>query len=718
MLKTLLLTPTRPECPKTVSSPTDEPSLEQERNSSADRPISFHTACSTASRLDSKFQTNPGKLLSQTIIVARHEADPPRRLSKRCALLVWLLIAVGGLWGCEKVSSVFHRSVFPDMGPRLANSVKLTFDPSFTNLKMQYVDGCNSPHELNVGEEVESLMIHAAAQNFTAVTVIGGVPAQFKPDTELVITLQRSSLKLWADNVYDRVPADLTIETLVTLKDGAGNELGRQTVSMVHNQRLILEPAIRRCEYGNIDGFVHDAGVEFSTNFIRAVRTQLAATGGPVPAPVATSPVTPVPAAAAVPVAAGAASATAVPAPLPIPVPVPVPGTSSVLSFKATVLDENSNLVFEGGERIRVRIDLMNGGARDLQSVTAALTGTASLLTQFPTTMLAIGQLRPGQSRSIEFLATVPQSVQQQKAEIHVTVSDLETRTQPPTQTLALLIQPTGINTDDVDQIPAVVTGFQQPNTFLISIGIGSYRNRQITSRKFASPDAQIVSNYFQALGGVPASNILLLQDWKAIRSDIDEALLDWLPPHMNKDMVVIVYFAGLASVSSTGETFLVPYDGTATTTSRAYPMKDLEAALSRLKAKQTVFLFDGIVSRMGTESRTKTTLPQWNPTGSSALHIIGTSGIGQGLENDQHRHGLFTYYLLRAMRGEADTNRDGNVTVGETVSYLSQKVRWASKTYMNQEQRPFAVPAISPTDPTATLILTKVAAIQGTQGN
>src|SRR4029077_10949988 len=219
-------------------------------------------------------------------------------------------------------------------------------------------------------------------------------------------------------------------------------------------------------------------------------------------------------------------------------------------------------------------------------------------------------------------------------------------------------------------------------------------------------------------LGGVPASNILLLQDWKAIRSDIDEALLDWLPPHMNKDTVVIVYFAGLASVSSTGETFLVPYDGTATTTSRAYPMKDLEAALSRLKAKQTVFLFEGEVSRMGTDNRTNAALPQWNPTGSSTLHIIGTSGIGQGLEDDQHRHGLFTYFLLRAMRGEADTNRDGNVTLGETVSYLSQKVRWASKTYMNQEQRPFAVPAISPTDPSAALILTKVAAIQGTDGH
>ncbi|HEY6639967.1 MAG TPA: caspase family protein [Nitrospiraceae bacterium] len=596
---------------------------------------------------------------------------------------------------------MFHRDLLPDMGPRLANSVKLTFDPSFTNLKMQYIDGCNSPHELNVGEVVESVIIDAASQNFTAVTVTGGVPAQILPDKEILITLQRSGLKLWADNVYDRVPADLTIETLVTLKDAAGKELGRQTISTTHNQRLILEPAIRRCEYGNIGEFVHDAGIAFSTQFIRAVRTQLAATGGIAPAPIATSPVKPVPAAAVIPV----------------PILVPVPGTSSALSFKATVLDENSNLVLEGGERIRVRIDLMNGGEQDLQSVTATLTGTASLLAQFPTTTLATGRLRSGQSRSIEFLATVPQSVQQQKAEIHVTVSDSAIGTQPPTQTLALSIQPTGINADDVDQIPAVVTEFRQPHTFLISIGIGSYRDRQIPSRKFASSDAQMVSNYFQALGGVPASNILLLQDWKAIRSDIDEALLDWLPPHINKDTVVIVYFSGLASVASTGETFLIPYDGTATTTSRAYPMKDLEAALSRLKAKQTVFLYDGDVSRMGTENRAKTAIPQWNPTGSSTLHIIGTSGIGQGLEDDQHRHGLFTYYLLRAMRGEADTNRDGNVTLGETVSYLSQKVRWASKTYMNQEQRLFAVPAISPTDPSAALILTKVAAVQGTEG-
>ena len=68
--------------------------------------------------------------------------------------------------------------------------------PSFTHLKMQYIDGCNSPHELNVGEEVESMMIDAASKNFTAVTVTDGIPAQIPPNKEIVVTLQCSGFKL------------------------------------------------------------------------------------------------------------------------------------------------------------------------------------------------------------------------------------------------------------------------------------------------------------------------------------------------------------------------------------------------------------------------------------------------------------------------------------------------------------------------------------------
>ena len=116
--------------------------------------------------------------------IERRLTGIPQQLTRRWAILVFLLITAGELSGRDQVTSMLHRTPLPDLGPRLANSVKLTFDPSFTNLTMQYIDGCNSPHALNVGEEIESLMIDAASKNFRAVTVADGPPAQIPSDKE------------------------------------------------------------------------------------------------------------------------------------------------------------------------------------------------------------------------------------------------------------------------------------------------------------------------------------------------------------------------------------------------------------------------------------------------------------------------------------------------------------------------------------------------------
>jgi hypothetical protein len=380
------------------------------------------------------------------------------------------------------------------------------------------------------------------------------------------------------------------------------------------------------------------------------------------------------------------------------------------------VLDENSNLVLEGGERVRVRVDVVNTSGGPVHDATASLTGTPSILAQFPATTLTVPTLQPGETKSLEFVATLPPTVQSQKAELHVVVAESGGAAAAPSQTLSLTIQPTGVKSDDVDQIPAPADGFHQSHTFLVSIGIGSYRDSRILPRKYASLDAEMVASYFQSLGGLPASNVRVLQDWKALRPDIDEALLDWLPPHVTKDSVVIVYFAGQAIVAPTGEVFLVPYEGSPSTTARLYPLKDLESALSRLKAKQTLLLFDGMVSRQHSDPKGKTAAPRWDSGTGTTIRLIGGEGFSKGLEDDKHRHGLFTYYLLRGLRGEADTNRDGEVTLGEVAAYVSQKVAWASKSRFNSEQRPLFVPPIKPGDRSASLVLTKLAAITGSE--
>ena len=51
-------------------------------------------------------------------------------------------------------------------------------------------------------------------------------------------------------------------------------------------------------------------------------------------------------------------------------------------------------------------------------------------------------------------------------------------------------------------------------------------------------------------------------------------------------------------------------------------------------------------------------------------------------------KHGIFSYYLMRGMEGDADANRDGKITVGEMHSYLSEQVTRKAG-MMNRRQDP-----------------------------
>ena len=55
-------------------------------------------------------------------------------------------------------------------------------------------------------------------------------------------------------------------------------------------------------------------------------------------------------------------------------------------------------------------------------------------------------------------------------------------------------------------------------------------------------------------------------------------------------------------------------------------------------------------------------------------------------------RHGLFTYYLLAGLQGQADSNKDGAVGLGELFSFVKENVeRVSRRTTMEQ------VPSITP---------------------
>jgi uncharacterized caspase-like protein len=53
--------------------------------------------------------------------------------------------------------------------------------------------------------------------------------------------------------------------------------------------------------------------------------------------------------------------------------------------------------------------------------------------------------------------------------------------------------------------------------------------------------------------------------------------------------------------------------------------------------------------------------------------------------ERDELGHGVFTYYLIEGLRGKADADKDGLITVDEIFGFVSDAVPRAT----GQEQHP-----------------------------
>lgn len=507
--------------------------------------------------------------------------------------LIALVLMCSLLSGCERLSTPFRKSALPDMGPRLSASVRMNFDPALTAAIARYADACNHPQELRIGAELEDVLIDAAHQTFQTVQVAGQRAAETPADVDAFLTLEQSGLQIQTDGLYDRLPSELTLESVVVFRDRSGQVLGQRTLKTSRKERIILEPTQHRCAYVSMDGFLHDTAVVLGTQFMREARAVLepstAATGQMAPAP-----------------------------------------ASGVASTKPPSADP------------------MNAGAQA--------------------------------------------GLQQSAPSASVVMPSVSSQTASPS--------------DSVDRLPAPAT-FHQPQTFVIAVGVSTHRDPQLSVRKYAALDAEMMANYFQTIGGVPPSNIRLLIDMKALRPDIEEAILDWLPTRVTADSVVIVYFSGQAKVSAAGETFLIPYEG-GSSVSRMVSLKDLHSGLSRLKAKQIVLMFDGSVSKLTMDQKVRYKEPQWDLGGSRIVRFIGTTGLRDGLESEKLHHGLFTYYLLRGLKGEADDNLDGEVTLGELSSFVGRSVPAAAKSAFNQDQQPQILPPLLPGSKSSSILLTR----------
>jgi hypothetical protein len=231
------------------------------------------------------------------------------------------------------------------------------------------------------------------------------------------------------------------------------------------------------------------------------------------------------------------------------------------------------------------------------------------------------------------------------------------------------------------------------PDRLALVIGVEDYA--ALPKAQFAARDAAAMAEHLRHLG-VADRNLVVLVSSQAARASVAKFVEGWLPDHANEASRVFVYFSGHGAPDpKTGATYLVPWDGDAKYLDvTGYPLKKLYEQLNALPAKEIVVVLDACFSGAGGRS----VLPE------GARPLVAKADLGRAAAGKvvvlaaaagdeiagadaKQGHGLFTYYFLKGLNGEARAGENGT-TVQDLYDYLAPNVEDAARRD-NRDQTP-----------------------------
>lgn len=239
-----------------------------------------------------------------------------------------------------------------------------------------------------------------------------------------------------------------------------------------------------------------------------------------------------------------------------------------------------------------------------------------------------------------------------------------------------------------------------EKNTTAVAVVIGNrdYKVSPSKQTQYSVDDASLMKQYLVNTLGYEESNVILIQN--ATLSDMisvfgtkenSRGILYNSIKEVNSD--IFVYFSGQGVTDGANdEQYLLPIDGDISKPSvNGYKVNTLMENLSKLQYKSLTVVTDASFEYNDKSSRKNTNTSDETPVFDIRnTTIIGAvSGQQTASAFPANQNSLFTYYLLKALRGEADSNRDKKVTLGEMKSYLSETIPVVSRNLYNREQSP-----------------------------
>ncbi len=221
----------------------------------------------------------------------------------------------------------------------------------------------------------------------------------------------------------------------------------------------------------------------------------------------------------------------------------------------------------------------------------------------------------------------------------------------------------------EVDKDPAV-------KIWAVVVGVGRYTAMPVL--KYSDDDAYQFYAFLKSPegGALPDRQIKVLVDDDATRANILQTMRQVLLRADEND-VIVFYFSGHGVEGS----FLpVDYDGFNNRLSHT----DVRNLLNESKAKHKICFADachsGAILAMKNAIEMENALKKYynafNDTQGGMALFMSSKAQEYSLEDQGLRSGIFSHYLIRGLKGEADSNKNKIVTIKELFEYVFKNVK------------------------------------------
>ncbi|MCC2642498.1 MAG: hypothetical protein K0S45_2911 [Nitrospira sp.] len=601
-------------------------------------------------------------------------------------------------------------------------------DPSIAAAAVEYRDACGQVKTLPIRAGLEKEIKTRMGQVFEDVQM-EAKPSDGAPDAVVDVALGLREVNLFVPRKANKsYPATVTLGLDFSYIDQQGAVLHSKKLQSVASGEV--EGRAETCDISGLDHVAQETIVTLVEGMAKHLGTdskirehaQLRKTGRTMNAPPPAIP-------------AGATLPTIEPTPVLPPqqsdvaltpdsrssAVLPANGLSgpTKLSFRTIIRDDNQNHVLEQQEPFSVEFEVKNDGTAVAQAIEIVLSGHAAIVGGLNSPVF-VGTLQPGEVRRVAVDGKVGPVLDVEQAELVCTLRASPNVELPSAKKFFVAIRPDlheeiEVLSVDVDQLPKANGKVSQAQAVGIAIGVGAFRDQAMPPVKFAAHDAEVMGQYFKTILGIPPQKVRVALDDKGLRDDLIDLFEQWLPAQGGPQQTAYIYFSGRAVVDhETGMISLLPFDGTSSGTSRAFSLARLQRALARAPMKRAVLMLDLSLEPSSGSDPGRAVQPRWNQqdpgTGKDQVMLMaGNSSLQEAQAYQPGQHGLFTYFLLKGLRGAADLDKNGTVVARELCAYVHGQVEAVTRAQSGMPQQTLCLPASGERSPLGALPFTKV---------